>query len=236
MEELYHELESTCYFDSLKQEKLRGLCHRMQLYKYACNYTESSIDQRLARKKQIEEVYWDSINTILIPLNPHLTGRATGCALMIWRHIGLSQGDKEKLMTYALDYARRLRQNPCADFAKEEMDKLKKVLDDKQLKKAIDAKNEKDAHLRAAVLWEGIVKAHLNEGLDSVSQVRMAYRYYSLELYLQDYYVGQPELLKANLTDLYNHKPEIIKMYEGIGTKAAIIKKREKEVGPEFAW
>ena len=235
-DDAYAEIESKCIVSPNVAAQVRTFCFIKETRKYICNYDSITVAGRVTRKKDIEEQYQDSINRLLIPLNPDITGQMTGYALMMSRHLNLTPEKHDSLMGYAIDYARRLRRNPCTSFAREEMDKLKRTLDDEQLKSAINAKNTAPALDRAKALWQAVVNAHLEEGLDSAQQVRRASLYYRNEMYIRDYFVEQQELLQANLNDLYMHKPKIIKIYEGIGTKEAVIRRHEKKVGMEFAW
>jgi hypothetical protein len=235
-DDAFAEIESKCNVSPNVAGQVRMFCFIKETRKYICNYDSITVAERVTRKKEIEEQYMDSISRLLIPLNPNITGLVTGYALMMSRHLNLMPERHDSLMGYAIDYARRLRQNPCTYFAREEMDKLRRTLDDEQLKSAINAKNTTPARNRATALWQAVVNAHLEEGLDSTQQVRRAFLYYRNEMYIRDYFVEQQELLQANLNDLYMHKPKIIKMYEGIGTKEAVIKRHEKKVGMEFAW
>lgn len=219
-----------------RRESVAKLCQLAEIRKYAGNYLHPDPADRLRHKREIESLFRDSINAILIPLNPDLTGRATGYALMMRRHLELSPGKQDTLMEYALDYARRLHENPCANFAREEMDMLIRELDTEQLTQALNAKNSAAARLRSQQLWRAIVEAKLDVAQDSAAQVHRAYKYYNRELYILDYYVEQPSPLRANLDDLYRHKPTIVKMYEGIGMRQKVIEKHAEKVGNEYAW
>ena len=219
-----------------RREPIAKLCQLAEIRKYASNYLYPDSTERIRHKRELESLFRDSINAILIPLNPNLTGRATGYALMMRRHLDLSPEKQDTLMEYALDYARRLHENPCANFAREEMDMLIKDLDAEQLTQALNAKNSATARLRSQQLWRAIVEAKLDVAQDSTAQVHRAYKYYNQELYIFDYFVEQPKQLRANLDDLYRHKPTIVKLYEGIGMRQEVIEKHAEKVGDEYAW
>lgn len=223
-------------YDRRDASSIKMLCYTKELRKYLCNYLYEDEIERFHSKKEIEENYLDSINAFLLPHNPKMTGEATGYALMAAKYAELTTKQKDTLLLMAVDYARRLRLNPCISFAKEEMDNLKSVLTDKQLIVALTVKNEKPSRIKAEVMWQAIVNAHLEEEQDSSKQVGIASRYYLQEMIIFDRYQGCQDLLQANLEELYMRKPTIVKIYEGIEKKRTIVEKHNKKVGMEYAW
>lgn len=217
-------------------KELRRLCVRMETHKYVHNYILETARQRLNRKRDIETQYWDSIAARLIPHNPATAGRFVGHAISMADELELADETRAMLVRNGIRLFRLLRANPCADFAREEMDTLKSVLNSEQLEKVIDRSNEREVSSRANAVWQALATADLTDDLDKEADLKRAETYIRKELLIRDYYIGDPSLVSANLDDLYRHKPRIITMYEGLLQRESIKKKHEEKVGFEFAW
>jgi len=215
---------------------LRNLCRQMETHKYLHYFILETAAGRLSIKREIERQYWDSIAPILIPSNPTMAGTYTGYVIQMVNELKLSNDTLFALKTLSLDYARRLRKDPCAYFAKEEMDTLKTLLNRQQLESVINNINAKVVENRCESLWNALEEAGLSVELNKATDLRQASTFYLQEMFVRDYYIGDRPLIDANLNDLYRHKPRCIRMYEGIRLKEAVKKKHEERVGAEFSW
>ncbi len=235
----------SCYtFSPIRKDQLIRYCRMKELRKYTYNYLDSEPSIRKQHKETIDNFYLDSINMILIPYNPSLSGKFVSMALMWKNHLKLPSDTEARLMNLALGFSHRLRKNPCACIVREEMDSLIAILSKKQIKEVINTRNSADARIQASRLWLELSQANQTSGIDSTEQVSRAYFYYLRELYVKSYYVEQWELINNNLSDLYAHRPTIIKMYEALGQKEKVKQKheeyremnKEKKVDAAFAW
>lgn len=215
---------------------LRKLCQRMEIHKYLHCFILETSAQRLAIKRNLETLYWDSIAVFLIPLNPSMAGSYTGHAVSMAKDLNLSADTLSQLSNLSLNYAHRQRIDPCAYFAREEMDTLQSLLTRKQLEKVINAINAPKVESRCQRLWSALEAAGLTSDLDQAEDMYQAATFYQKEMLIRDWYVGDRKLIDANLNDLYRHKPRSIRMYEALRQKAIIQKKHEEKVGAEFAW
>lgn len=207
--------------------------------KLAHNYIETDSRNRAIAKANIDSVYQDSVNAILIPLNLNISGTCISMTLRFAEKIRLSEKKRKKLLDRALDYARRLRRNPYENFAREEMTVLNKYLTRNQLNYVLDEKNKVEASVKAQRAWNELDMAGETQELDSMQQVIRANMYYSLEMRFRDLYVGESELLERNLSDLYVSKPKIIKMYEALEDRKRMkVRNTEKgkKVSSAFSW
>lgn len=217
-------------------KKLRSLCSRMETHMYLHNYILEAASERHSIKQEIETLYWDSIAGILIPFNPTMAGTYTGYAVKMAEELKLSEDTLFTLNSLSIGYARRLRTDPCAYFAKEEMDTLKSIIDRQRLEKVIIAINAKEVENRCEQLWQRLESAGLTIELDKAIDLRQASNFYQKEMLIRDYFIDSRELTEANLADLYRHKPRCIKMDEGLRQREAVKKRHEEKVGDEFAW
>jgi hypothetical protein len=72
--------------------------------------------KRVMEKSRIDGLFRDSINAILIPRNPGISGINISMALRLSERIRLTDKKRKKLMGYALDFAKRLEANPRVNF------------------------------------------------------------------------------------------------------------------------
>lgn len=238
-EDAFEELRVKYVFDSGQASELLRILQKRETRKFSHNYIDFDSRSRTAAKTRIDSIYQDSINAILIPQNLNISGRNISMALRLAEAIRLSDKKEKKLMESALDYARRLKRNPCVDYAKEEMATLRKLLSKKQLEFVIDEKNKLQASIKAQKAWDELEKVGETIELDSLQQMIRANMYYSLEMRYFDLYVGDDELLAQNLSDLYKSKPKIIKMFEALEERKRIKAKKiskEKSVSRAFSW
>lgn len=243
-EDAFADIARLYKFKKDKASILERYCHYRELRKYTHNYINTNPMVRIAEKDRIDSIYQDSIDAILIPYNPQITGHAISMAIRMSDVMNIPEKKQSKLMDMALDFARRLRKDPFTNFAREEMDFLQKTLRKKQLETVLDEKNNLQALLQTEKIWAALDRNHQTEQLDSTEQMTVAHRYYLLEMRYKDIYVGQYSLLDRNLQEIYRRKPKMIKMYEAIEEKQRMAERhkefekqqKEKKVGGEFSW
>lgn len=223
-------------FDKNNFYELQSYCHDKELKKYVHNYIETNPALRIVAKESIDSIYSDSINKLLIPYNPELTGHTISLTLRLAKALKLKDLESDFLMAKALDFSRRIRHDPTASFAREEMDALGKVLKRKEIENVINEKNNTVCEQKALRVWNILEENDLSNLLDSIVDVRFAQRYYKHEMFIQEYFVDQDDVLARNLAELYKAKPEIIKMYESINERNRIQSKKQNGKIIEAAW
>ena len=97
-------------------------------------------------------------------------------------------------------------------------------------------KNNTVCEQKALRVWNILEENDLSNLLDSIVDVRFAQRYYKHEMFIQEYFVDQDDVLARNLAELYKAKPEIIKMYESINERNRIQSKKQNGKIIEAAW
>lgn len=217
-------------------DRVHEYCYNREQRKYTYNYLPIPAEQRIEEKSCIDSVYRDSINRVLIPYNPQITGSTIGTVFRNASYLNLSDDKCQVLMEHALRFARRLFRNPCAYIAREEMDVLRKELTHDQLENVINWKNSKEARAKALDVWQSVRESELLSKSDSAEHTNRAYLYYLQEMYIRDYYVGEKEIIDNNLQELYARKPKVIKIYEAKGMQQWVQKKHQERVGSAFAW
>jgi hypothetical protein len=238
-EDAFEELKRVYWFDTLQAPQLYHLVLAREKRKIFSMSNNDDIKVRVTVKHDIEQIYQDSINAILIPYNPKISGKIISNALRLADKINLSIKKKDILMGYALDFAHRLREDPYAYILGDEINVLKNNLTSEQLNTIIDDKNKDQAYKKALNVWSVLKKAGETEDLDSTSQVVRAEMYYTLELRYHDLFIGHEDMMWQNLNDLYRNKPKVIKMFDALGTNNIIkekVNKKEKHVDSTFSW
>lgn len=217
-------------------DRVHEYCYNREQRKYTYNYLPIPAEQRIEEKSRIDSLYRDSINRVLMPFNPQITGSTIGTVFRNASYLNLSDDKCQVLMEHALRFARRLYRNPCAYIAREEMDVLRKELTHDQLENVINWKNSKEARAKALDVWQSVQESELLLKSDSTEHTNRAYLYYLQEMYIRDYYVGEKEIIDNNLQELYARKPKVIKIYEAKGMQQWVQKKHQERVGSAFAW
>lgn len=238
-EDAFENLKMKYRFNDAEAVDLHRLLVECESKKMDCSMNIDNPRKRVMEKSLIDGLFRDSINAILIPRNPGISGINISMALRLSERIRLTDKKRKKLMGYALDFAKRLEANPRVNFAKEEMQVLSKNLSKNQLNTVLDEKNSIQADLKAKRAWNALDKAGETVELDSVQQMIRAKMFYSIEMRYQDLYVGQDDVLRRNLDDLYGKKPKIIRMFEALAANQQIKEKKktkEKSVSNAFSW
>ena len=229
-------LIADCRFVQEDGGRLWYFCLTKEVKKYLRNYMEQGRKERYYAKDSIDAVYVDSINAILIPYNPQLSGDYISFALRIGKEMKLTDAVRNELMANALKLSHLRKKNPCADIPLAEMEALQSVLNYRQCEQLIYSRNHEAATSRAGQMCGRMLRAGVAEPDDSASYAKAVYKYLQRENFIKAYYVTDNELMQNNLHDLYANKPKVIHIYDGLNTKRVVEKAHEKKVGHEFAW
>lgn len=217
--------------------KLEKYCVDKEVLKYILNYARISPVQRVVLKEGIDVGYQDSINMLLIPYNYHISGHAISLTLRLADFLKLPNKTRKVLMDNALDFARRRRRNPYANFAIDEMKVLRKYINRDSLMNILVDKNSDEAIRRSKAEWDTLKNANLTYELDSAYQVTATQFYYEKEMSIRDLYVGEEDVCDRNLADLYKNRTKLIVMYDAYMAKKRIRKENERKVvGDEYTW
>ena len=201
-----------------------------------------SILARVRCKMEVDSIYRDSINTILIPvLGNRISGDNISLALSHSKFVGLDTAQYSYLMDRAVAIARKMHFNPRVNVWNEEMDVLRKTLDKEQLMRFFLDKNGASVTREAKEGWKKLVDAGLTEQLDSAKDMRLALTYFFRRHEIKDLFRYYGTSQKKYLAELDKHKPPMVQMLATLEKKereAARVKQREKNktVGKEFAW
>lgn len=118
----------------VKERELRKKCYD-RIY-------GDSIFKRVRCKLELDSIYRDSINTILIPIKgSRISGDNISLALFLTPLLQLDEAQYQYFMDKALDMARRIYCNPRINVWNEEIDLLRKILTPTQLTNFFTTKN-----------------------------------------------------------------------------------------------
>lgn len=207
-------------------------------FKYICqNFLyRDSLEKRVQNKMIIEEVFQDSINSILIPAyRNHISGDNLSYALRCRNFLDLDSVQYSYIMNKALWMARRIRKDYRVNLWNEEMEILKKTLDKGQLRSFFVRKNATKVNDEFDKAWAKLEEAGLTEQLDSAKDAKDAMNYMFSRQMIKDLYRSYGTSQKKYLAELDKSKPKLIRMLEGIDKKARI-EEKQKTVGKEFIW
>lgn len=207
-------------------------------FKYICqNFLyRDSLEKRVQNKMIIEEVFQDSINSILIPAyRNHISGDNLSYALRCRNFLDLDSVQYSYIMNKALWMARRIRKDYRVNLWNEEMEILKKTLDKGQLRSFFVRKNATKVNDEFDKAWAKLEEAGLTEQLDSAKDAKDAMNYMFSRQMIKDLYRSYGTSQKKYLAELDKSKPKMIRMLEGIDKKARI-EEKQKTVGKEFIW
>ncbi|MBR4589507.1 MAG: hypothetical protein IKO36_02485 [Bacteroidaceae bacterium] len=218
-------------------ERLKQLCINREVCKYIFNYLPMNPLTRVLAKERADSLYQDSINMLLIPENYHISGHAISLALCLADFLKLPEKSRSALMDSALDFARRRRKNPYANFAVDEVKVLRKYIKPDDLWNIYVEKNKEEAIRRSHAAWDTLRNANLTYELDSDRQVVATQFYYEKEMTMRDMYVDNEVVCERNLSDLYKSRTKLIVMYDAYMAKKRIRKENERKVvGDEYTW
>lgn len=198
---------------------------RKEVYDYI--YPDKAT-KRVTAKKQIDSVFQDTINSILIPYNYGIAGENISFALRYNKMLKLDEAQYGYLKNNAVGMARKKAKNPRKNYYNDEINLLRKTLSDKQLNSFLVHKNGMKVTKKVRDTWAKIKLAGLENELDSAKDCAKAYMYYFEQQKINDLFKHYGTSRKAKLADLAKRMPKIIKMADAIN-------KREKQSGKKNA-
>lgn len=226
------------YHIPLKQEKkIASYIRECERRKFVYNYIyRDSVRLRLFGKNEIDSIYSDSVNIILIPVKGNvISGENISLALSLSSLLRLDDTQREYLMDIALSIARRIHKEPRADFWNEEMDVLRKILSAGQLNTFFMNKNSERITGALDAGWRRIVAARLTSQVDSAKEFPRAYIYYHEQFKIMDIFRNFGTPRKKNLAELQKHKPAMVRIVDEL-IRREKEQKRGNAVGNEFVW
>lgn len=218
----------------IKERERRKICYN---YIYG-----DSILKRVRCKMELDSIYRDSINTLLIPVEGNkLSGDNVSLALRLRKLLKLDDAQYQFLMENALVLARRIYMDPRTNVWNEDVDALRKGLSPQQLSNFFMTKNAKSATEELDRGWQRLVDAGLSEELDSVKEFPSAYAFFQERLRIKDMYRYHGTSQKKYLAELYKHKPAMVRMLEALDKmENERKKKKQKEnnsnINKDFVW
>ena len=208
--------------------------------KYICQdfLYKDSLDKRVFDKIVIENIYRDSINSILIPqYENHISGDNISMALYYSKSLHLDSTQYFYIMAKAIDMARRIYRDHRINVWNEEMEILKKTLNKKQLRSFFVKKNSGIVTLEFNNAWKKLKEAGLTEQLDSAKDANDAINYIFKRQMIKDLYRSYGTPQKKYLAELDKNKPKMMSMLEGLDKKARLKEEEKtKTVSKEFVW
>lgn len=198
-----------------------------------------SLQKRIESKMATEEIYRDSIYTLLIPVCENkISGENLCLTLSMAKLLELDDSQYSYLMDKALDMAHRMEKNRSLNVWNEEINLLRSTLSNKQLHMYFYNKNEQAAKKDVEAGWSRLEKAHLTEDLDSIKDKVRAMMYYQELRKIKDIYRYYGTSQKKYLAELSKRMPKIVLMLDALDKKARIIEEGKKNgtIGKEFAW
>lgn len=208
--------------------------------KYICQdfLYKDSLDKRVFDKIVIENIYRDSINSILIPqYENHISGDNVSMALYYSKSLYLDSTQYSYIMAKAIDMARRIYRDHRINVWNEEMEILKKTLNKKQLRSFFVKKNSGIVTLEFNNAWKKLKEVGLTEQLDSAKDANDAINYIFKRQMIKDLYRSYGTPQKKYLAELDKNKPKMMSMLEGLDKKARLKEEEKtKTVSKEFVW
>lgn len=218
----------------IKERERRKACYNY-IYK-------DSIFKRVRCKLEIDSIYRDSINTLLIPVYGNkISGENISHALVISSMLRLDDAQYQYLMDKAVDMARRIYINPRINVWNDEMNILRNVLTPEQLTTYFFDKNAKSVTKEMDEGWQKIVEEGLSAQLDSAKEMHQAFIYYQKRQKIKDIFRYYGTSQKKYLAELDKNRPLLVKMIDAIDQKRRAAEKEKsqknnKTVGKEFVW
>lgn len=198
-------------------------------------YTDS-LRLRVENKMATEDMFRDSIYTLLIPVCQNkISGENLCLTLKLAKSLELDSVQYTYLMDKAIDMAHRMDRSRTLNTWNEEIDLLRKTLTEKQLSIYFTKKNAQSVKKEVEIGWRILEDANLTEELDSVKDRLNAARYYQERQKIKDIYRYYGTSQKRCLTELNKHMPKMVLMLDALDKKKRI-KEKNGNIGKEFAW
>lgn len=219
-------------FYYLKEREQRKLC-----YNYIYN---DSVVKRVRCKLEINSIYRDSINSLLIPISGNeISGENISLVLHYSRTLGLDEAQYQYIMDQALEYAREIYNNPRVNVWNDEINFLRNTLTSKQITNYFFIKNAEISSKEIKEGWNKLIDAGLTELLDSAEDVRLAYIYYQEYHRIKDVYRYYGTSQKKYLAELNKDMPPMIKLLETLKKEQKAEEKKSinnNNIGKEAIW
>ena len=224
-----------------RMDKLFTFIKNREMRKYCYNtiYADSIL-KRVMCKMEIDSLYRDSINTVLIPLSGNkISGENISYALRSSEALQLDKAQYDYMMDKAVDMARRVHKDRTLNVWNEEMDVLRKSLTSKQLTYFFVIKNLDKVSADIDNGWKKLVNAGLAVQLDSAKEFPLAFKYYQEWYKIKDMYRYYGTSQKKYIAELEKHKPAMVQMIATLDKNEREQKKNKqktKTIGKEFVW
>lgn len=197
-----------------KMKPLSSLVRNREMRKYCYNSIyASSVMKRVRCKLEIDSLYSDSINAVLIPVqDSRISGENISFALQSSKPLKLDKAQYDYMMDRALDMARRIKKNRTLNVWNEEMNILRNTLSSNQLTYYFVLKNLDKVTEEINTGWKKIVAAGLSEQVDSAKEFPLAFKYYQEYHRIKDLYRYYGTSQKKHIMELEKHKPPMVQM------------------------
>lgn len=216
----------------IKNREMRKLC-------YNTIYADSLL-RRVMCKMEIDSLYRDSINTILIPLpNSRISGENISLALQNSKSLRLDDAQYDNMMEQAVGMARQIRKNRTLNVWNWEMEVLRKTLTPDQLTYFFVIKNLDKVSTEVDNGWKKLADAGLTEQLDSIEEFPLAFRYYQEYYKIKDLYRYYGTSQKKHIAELEKRKPAMVQLLATLNKSTREQEKNKhktKTIGKEFVW
>ena len=236
-EEAFIQITRTFNVSNHSASKVGWLILRRENQKAACKFVyPDDVERRTLKKMEIDKIYQDSIDILLIPHNK-LSGDNISLALLVSERLKLSLEQMQKTEAKALDIEHRIQNDRQLDVWDEELNFLKNTLSSKQFKEFFVIKNGKRVIEMKDKAWEKLAAEGLTSGLDSVKVCREACWFYDEQEKIKDLYKNNPKSEQKMLSELNRRKPMMLKMLDGIDKRKKMEEEKTKEnIGKDFVW
>lgn len=216
----------------IKNREMRKLC-------YNTIYADSLL-KRVMCKMEIDSLYRDTINTILIPLpNSRISGENISLALQNSKSLRLDDAQYDNMMEQAVGMARQIRKNRTLNVWNWEMEVLRKTLTPDQLTYFFVIKNLDKVSAEIDNGWKKLADAGLTEQLDSIKEFPLAFRYYQEYYKIKDLYRYYGTSQKKHIAELEKRKPAMVQLLATLDKNTREQEKNKhktKTIGKEFVW
>lgn len=216
----------------IKKREMRKLC-------YNTIYADSLL-KRVMCKMEIDSLYRDTINTILIPLpNSRISGENISLALQNSKSLRLDDAQYDNMMEQAVGMARQIRKNRTLNVWNWEMEVLRKTLTPDQLTYFFVIKNLDKVSAEIDNGWKKLADAGLTEQLDSIKEFPLAFRYYQEYYKIKDLYRYYGTSQKKHIAELEKRKPAMVQLLATLDKNTREQEKNKhktKTIGKEFVW
>ena len=225
---------------SLVADKVKRLITVREMRCFCQNYIyPDSPAKRVYAKMDIENLYQDSIDMLIIPFNTNkISGENISYALRLDQILRMDSTQQKKLMDKAIELAHKMRADREVNVWNEEIDFLQENLTNEQMQVLFNYKNSSIVYNKIVQDWIRLKKEGLTQQLDSAKEMSAAAHFYNIKERLMAIYKFKPSIRKKSLTELNKQMPAIVKMVDALDKKEkmAARKKEEDYVGNDFVW